>query len=87
VAYPLASRIAGQDAAGLGDENDRFGGLGRNGAQHTPERVVGTLQPVGSSYTFEPGKIYNLNADAIIADHSDICHHEVAFALLKAVVA
>jgi hypothetical protein len=87
VAYPLASRIAGQDAAGLGDENDRFGGLGRNGAQHTPERVVGTLQPVGSSYTFEPGKIYNLNADAIIADHSDICHNEVAFALLKAVVA
>ena len=66
VAYPLASRIAGQDAAGLGDENDQFGGLGRNGAQHTPERVVGTLQPVGSSYTFEPGKIYNLNADAII---------------------
>ena len=87
VAYPLASRIAGQDAAALGDENDRFGGLGRNGAQHTPERVVGTLQPVGSSYTFEPGKIYNLNADAIIADHSDICHNEVAFALLKAVVA
>jgi hypothetical protein len=87
VAYPLASRIAGQDAAALGDENDRFGGLGRNGAQHTPERVVGTLQPVGSPYTFEPGKIYNLNADAIIADHSDICHNEVAFALLKAVVA
>ena len=87
VAYPLASRIAGQDAAGLGDENDKFGGLGRNGAQHTPERVVGTLQPVGSTYTFEPGKIYNLNADAIIADHSDICHNEVAFALLRAVVA
>jgi len=87
VAYPLASRIAGQDAAALGDENDKFGGLGRNGAQHTPERVVGTLQPVGSAYAFEPGKIYNLNADAIIADHSDICHNEVAFALLTAVVA
>jgi len=37
--------------------------------------------------TFEPGKVYNLNADAIIADHSDICHNEVAFALLRAVVA
>ena len=56
VAYPLASRIAGQDAAGLGDDNDKFGGLGRNGAQHTPERVVGTLQPVGSTYAFEPGR-------------------------------
>jgi hypothetical protein len=84
VAYPLASRIAGQDAAALGDENDRFGAMGRNGAQKTPERVVGTLQATGSSYAFEPGKVYNLNADALIAEHSDICHNEVAFALLQA---
>ena len=61
--------------------------MGRNGAQHTPERVVGTLQPAGSAYAFESGKIYNLNADSIIADHSDICHNEVAFALLKAFAA
>ena len=84
IAYPLASRIAGQDAAALGDANDRFGGMGRNGAQHTPERVVGTLQAVGQAYAFEPGKVYNLNADAIINDHSDICHDEVTFALLTA---
>ena len=28
MAYPLASRIAGQDASALGDANDRFGGMG-----------------------------------------------------------
>ena len=85
VAYPLASRIAGQDASALGDANDQFGGMGTNGAQHTPEGVDGTMKAVGGAYTFEKGKVYNLDADAIIADHSDICHDEVAFALLKAV--
>ena len=85
IAYPLASRVSGQDAAALGDENDRFGGIGRNGAQHTPERVVGTLQPVTTPYTFAPGKVFNLNADSLIAEHSDICHDEVAFALLTAI--
>lgn len=87
VAYPLASRVSGQDAAALGDENDRFGGIGRNGAQHTPERVVGTLQPTTVPYAFAPGKVFNLNADAVIAEHSDICHDEVAFAVLTAVAA
>jgi len=87
VAYPLASRVSGQDAAALGDENDRFGGIGRNGAQHTPERVVGTLQPTTMPYAFQPGKVFNLNADSIIAEHSDICHNEVAFALLTAIAA
>ena len=85
VAYPLASRVAGQDASALGDANDRFGGLGRNGAQHTPERVVGTLLPAPSAYSFEAGKVFNLNADEIIAEHSDICHDEVAWALLAGV--
>ena len=85
IAYPLASRLAGQDSSRLGDAADLFGGLGRNGAQHTPEGVVGTLQPVSGHYAFEPGRIYNLNADAVIHDHSDICHDEVAFAFLTAV--
>jgi hypothetical protein len=85
IAYPLASRVSGQDAAALGDENDRFGGIGRNGAQHTPERVVGLLQPTTARYAFASGKVFNLNADAIIAEHSDICHDEVAFALLTAI--
>ena len=36
ILYPIASLIAGQIAAGLGDADDPFGGLGRNGAQKRP---------------------------------------------------
>lgn len=84
VAYPLASLIAGQNASSLGDANDPFGGIGRNGAQHTPEASSGTLSKVGSSYGFQAGKLYNLNADEVIHDHSDICKNEVAYAVLSA---
>jgi hypothetical protein len=84
-AYPLASLLAGQVAAALGDKDDKYGGIGCNGAQKTPEAVDGTLLKSGSSYKFQAGKLYNLNADAIIKGHSDICHDEVAYALLTAV--
>jgi alpha/beta hydrolase fold len=85
LAYPLASLIAGQNASRVGDANDPFGGIGRNGAQHTREASAGKLGAVGSPYTFEGGKLYNLNADAVITGHSDICKQEVAYAVLKAV--
>ncbi|MGI8988773.1 MAG: serine aminopeptidase domain-containing protein [Bryobacteraceae bacterium] len=86
-AYAIASAIAGQIAQALGDENDRYGGLGRNGARLTPEAVDGNLQAVGSTYQFTGGKIFNLTADDIIMEHSDICKPEVAYALLSAVAA
>jgi hypothetical protein len=85
LAYPLASLLAGQDAAALGDENDRFGGLGRNGAQKTPEAQRGSLLDVDGTYEFEAGKTYNLNADAYILNHSDISKDQVAHALISAV--
>jgi hypothetical protein len=85
LAYPLASLIANQAASAIGDANDPFGGIGRNGAQHTPEANNGRLGAVGSAYTFNGGKLYNLNADAVIMGHSDICKPEVAYAVLKAV--
>jgi hypothetical protein len=85
LAYPLASRIAGQDAAALGDAHDRYGGIGRNGAQFTPEAGFGPLLAAGGPYTFKAGRVYNLNGDKIIAGHSDICRPEVAAALLAAV--
>lgn len=85
LAYPLASLIAGQNASGIGDANDPFGGIGRNGAQHTPEAQQGTLGAVGSAYSFDAEKLYNLNADPVIKGHSDICKPEVAYAVLKAV--
>lgn len=87
VAYPLASRIANQVASALGDRNDPFGGIGRNGAQNTPEAVDGQLLAVGGgSYAFDGGKrVFNLGADAFITGHSDICKPEVARAVLAAV--
>lgn len=84
-AYPLASLIAGQVAADIGDKNDKFGGLGRNGAQKTPEATDGVLLALNKPYQLAAGKLHNLNADAIIKDHSDICHNEVAYAILAAV--
>lgn len=85
LAYPLASLVAGQNAASLGGPSDPFGGLGRNGAQNTSEAVNGTLAAVGAASAFEAGKIYNLNADKVITGHSDFCKPEVYYALLSAV--
>ena len=92
LAYPIASRIAGQVAAAIGDENDIYGGLGSNGAQTaetTRERVVGTLLPVVGQYPFVSGSTpstpYNLRADQFISGHSDIVNPQVAFAIATAI--
>jgi pimeloyl-ACP methyl ester carboxylesterase len=85
IAYPLASRINGVKTAALGDENDPYGGMGRNGAQKTPEAVVGDLLAAGSPYAFAAGKAFNLKADAFIGDHSDICKPQVAWAMLTSI--
>ena len=86
-AYPLASRLAGQNAAGLGDAGDRFGGIGRNGAQKTPEAINLQLQEAGKEYAFASPSVINLNADKVISDHSDIRNEPLAFAVLSAVAA
>jgi hypothetical protein len=86
VAYPVASRLAGEVASAIGDENDLYGGMGRNGAQHTPERVVMRLTGAIAAKDLALGKPHNLNGDAIIDGHSDIVRHpEIANALLCAV--
>jgi hypothetical protein len=84
VAYPLASRIALQVAAALGDENDPYGGMGRNGAQHTTEAAGHnqTLGARGTTYAFAPGTVNNLLADATITDHGDVTGEPVAYAIL-----
>lgn len=86
LAYAIASRLARQIGAAIGDENDPYGGIGRNGALKTPASLpVGTLRAVGGSYDFEPGRVSSLNADAFISGHSDITGRQVAYALLTAV--
>jgi hypothetical protein len=91
IAYPIASRINNVTAAGLGDANDVFGGLGSNGTQTkktTPEGIPGTLLAVKGNYPFaggcKPSTPFNLKADEFIKGHSDIQKPEVAFALATA---
>jgi len=83
LAYAIASRVARQNASAVGDANDPYGGLGRNGAQKTPEAVAGDLLVSTAVYSFGR-KIYNLKADTIILAHSDIVKPEIANALLQA---
>jgi hypothetical protein len=94
IAYPIASRLSGVNAAALGDANDIYGGLGSNGAQTkitTPESKPGVLLKVGESYPFAAGVAAstpcNLNADAFITGHSDICKPEAGYALSVGMVA
>jgi hypothetical protein len=88
IAYAIASSIAGQDASAIGDASSPYGGLGSNGAQHTPEATdQQALQDVAATYTFDRGKIYNLLADRFIAGHSDVRNVQVANAVLQVVTA
>jgi pimeloyl-ACP methyl ester carboxylesterase len=85
VAYPLASRLKGDKTAALGDANDPFGGIGRNGAQKMAEgeTITGQLLAVNGAYTFQPRKFFNLEASSFIKDHSDVRGKEVAYALRR----
>jgi pimeloyl-ACP methyl ester carboxylesterase len=87
IAYPLASRFARDAAAALGDENDPYGGIGRNGALRTPEAegLAGALRELGEPYALRRGAVFNLRADRFITGHNDVTGHQVAYAILNAV--
>lgn len=87
IAYAVASRLANQIDTGIGGPDDRYGGMGRNGALRCDEAVPGTLLGVGGVYPWQPHRPHNLLADAFVADHSDVKGHEVAYALLSAAAA
>ena len=83
MAYPLASKIARQIAAGFGDKNDKYGGIGRNGAQKSGAQQV-TMQALGGTYPFAPRGVYNIDANALIMGHSDLDHDGVGYAIMCA---
>ena len=87
IAYAMASRIAGQQDSAIGDASSTYGGLGSNGAQHTPEAVDETLRKLGSTYRLQRGKLHNLLADEFVSGHSDVSGPEVAAAVWQAVLA
>lgn len=86
LAYPLASRLSGDMRAAFGDENDKFGGLGRNGVQKMDanERVAGKLGDVGTAYPFQPHVFFNLEGGPFIKGHGDVTGPQVAYAVQRA---
>jgi hypothetical protein len=87
IAYPLASKIVGDATAAFGDENDKFGGLGRNGAQQMEDEEVvkGNLLDASGDYAFQTGKFFNLEGSPFISGHGDVTGKEVAHAVRKAI--
>jgi len=88
--YPWASMLRRDDAAALESLLFRWGAIGHDGAQRSAE-IPAVLLPAGESYALEPGRIYNLDANAVIVTgdgpsgaHSDIFHPELAWAVLEA---
>jgi hypothetical protein len=75
IAYPIACRLAGQNSTALGDANDPFGGVGRNGVLHVlpSERgPSGPLLPRTGTYRFEARKTNNLLSDKFVKNHGDV---------------
>jgi hypothetical protein len=88
--YAIASRLAGQNTAAVGDANDEFGGIGRNGAQKTAEAPLpaGKLHVAGTPYTFSEGQITCLDGSGgLIVNHGDVTNTNIAYAFASAVAA
>jgi hypothetical protein len=85
IAYALASRLSRQVASAIGDASSRYGGLGSNGAQRTPEADWADLLDAAHRYSFARGKVYNLLADHYIANHGDVTGQAVANAVLATI--
>jgi hypothetical protein len=83
--------LSGTVASAYGDKNDKYGGIGRNGAQKMkPGEVkedVNKLLPVNGSYSWQAGKIHNLEGSDYIRDPKGIDAHgfvkgkEIAWAI------
>ncbi|HMF46139.1 MAG TPA: hypothetical protein VKE29_05660 [Candidatus Udaeobacter sp.] len=94
IAYPVASRLAGTVASAFGDANDKFGGLGRNGAQKMePGEVVqgvDQLLAVNGRYSWQSGRFHNLESSKYIIDpnggdaHMFVTGKEVAWVVSRA---
>jgi xanthosine utilization system XapX-like protein len=95
IAYPLASRLRGQVADALiGGANDIYGGMGRNGAQHTPEVLSDVpLSKVDGTAVYPPAPaspcwVLNICGDGpppapTITSHGDVAKPELIATLLN----
>jgi hypothetical protein len=85
-AYTSMAALSLNNSKAIGDENSRFGGVGRNGVLDTPETVGLDLKLAGEPYSFVPGKLYNLdgsraeNGANLIKDHGDVRNKHITWA-------
>jgi hypothetical protein len=84
--YAVASRLARDNTKAVGDANDQYGGIGRNGAQNCDVGVADTLHQAGTPYTDIPlGKVVSYNgSDGLINNHSDITNPAVTYLFASA---
>jgi len=64
----LRQDLLARTPSDLGDEKDRCGGTGRNGAQNTPEAEFAKLLPIVGAHFFKLGKLFKLEASSFIKD-------------------
>ncbi len=84
--YSVASRLARDNTKAVGDANDQYGGIGRNGTQNCDVGVLETLHAAGVPYADIPvGKVlcYDGSAD-LIKNHSDITNPAVTYLFASA---
>jgi hypothetical protein len=89
--YAIASHLADDNSEAIGDVNDLFGGIGRNGAQKTAESVsikLKTAASPGDAYAFKAGIVTCLDGSGgLIKDHGDVTNEDVTYAFASAVAA
>ena len=86
-AYALASRLAGDNVKEVGDRNDPYGGIGRNGAMRlaAPEHAEQRLHKAGAPYTLPPRILHCLDGSGgLIKDHGDIFNPDVTYVIASA---
>jgi hypothetical protein len=86
IAYAISSRLAGDNVKQVGDKDDEFGGIGRNGTQLTPEATGQLLAQVGDQYSFGVDVVNNLDGSGgAIKNHGDVTNPRVTYAFACAV--
>jgi hypothetical protein len=83
--FAVTSRLNGNTTSAVGDENDPYGGIGRNGALKTPESTVLPLKDVTAAplkpYVFQTGLVTCLNGSGgLIKNHGDVTNPNVTYA-------
>jgi hypothetical protein len=88
--YALASRVVGDNVKAIGDANDPFGGIGRNGAIKTTESTSSKLKQADAPdapYQFQLAVVNCLDGSGgLIKDHSDVTNPDVTYAFACSVV-